>query len=186
MAENWVEAAAAALDRLENPHRSKKRATVIALVDARIAGRSEETVWDRPDTCSRNIYHSKWKHEGTFAEVLAEVSSIAQRWQDTRSLRALQSAAERMALAAPVAAGKLVQLMNSDEAAIVLRAATAILDRAGMETASKGRTEVTGVDGGAIQVRADLSKLETEELMQLEGLLAKATTDAAATTPATG
>lgn len=137
MADTWIEAATTALERLDNPHQRKKRDTVIALVDARLAGRSEETVWERPETCSRTVYHTKWKHDPTFAAVLAEVSAIAQRWQDTRALRALQSAAERMALASPVAAAKLIGLMNADDAAIVLRAATAILDRAGMETATK-------------------------------------------------
>jgi hypothetical protein len=178
MADSWVEVAAAALDRLDGQHKRKKRDTVIALVDARLAGRSEETVWDLPQACSRTIYHTKWKHDTVFASVLADVSAIADRWHDTRSLRALQSAAERMALASPVAAARLIALMNNDEAGIVLRAATAILDRAGMETASKGRIGLTGADGGPIpvtEVPPDLSKLGTEELLALKELLAKAT-----------
>lgn len=145
MADDWIGVAAAALDRFDGLHARKKRDTVIALVDARLAGRSEESVWDRPETCSRAIYHGKWKHDLLFAAVLDEVSRIAQTWHDTRALRALQSAAERMALASPVAAARLITLMNNDEAAIVLRAATAILDRAGMETAQKGN--VTGAVG---------------------------------------
>lgn len=143
MADSWVEAAAAALTRFDGQHARKKRDTVIALVDARLSGRPEESVWELPQACSRTIYHTKWKHDEVFAAVLAEVFGVAQHWQDTRALRALQSAAERMALASPVAAAKLIGLMNADDAAIVLRAATAILDRAGMETASKSSTEST-------------------------------------------
>ena len=56
---DWIDEAAAQLNRLQGKHREKQRATVIALVDARISGRSEETVWSLPETCSRNIYHSK-------------------------------------------------------------------------------------------------------------------------------
>lgn len=159
MADSWIEVAAAALDRLDGQHKRKKRDTVIALVDARLAGRAEESVWELPQACSRTIYHTKWKHDEVFAGVLAEVSAIAERWQDTRSLRALQSAAERMALASPVAAAKLIGLMNADDAAIVLRAATAILDRAGIETAQKQSTETHA----SVDVRR-LDELSDEQL----------------------
>ena len=56
MAGDWIDAVAAELDRLENPHRDKKRATILAIVDARLAGKSEETVWTprRTETCSRS------------------------------------------------------------------------------------------------------------------------------------
>lgn len=133
MSDSWIDAAAAALDKLENPHRRKKRNTIIALVDARLAGRSEETVWGRPEVCSRTVYHLKWKHDPAFVSVLEEVTQIAHRWQDKRMLQALRSASERMALAAPVAAAKLVALLASEKPSVVLRAATAILDRTGID-----------------------------------------------------
>ncbi len=152
---DWIDEAAAQLDRLHGKHREKQRATVIALVDARISGRSEETVWSMPETCSRNIYHSKWKHDPVFAEVLANVSQSAQAWKDTEALRALRSAAKRLALASPVAVGKLITLLNSSDDNLVYRAAVGILDRAGVETAVKAHTEVTGADGGALQVIVD-------------------------------
>ena len=152
---DWIDEAAAQLDRLQGKHREKQRATVIALVDARISGRSEETVWSLPETCSRNIYHSKWKKEPTFAEVLASVTEIAQGWKDTESLRALKAAAKRLALASPVAVGKLITLLNSPDENIVYRAATGILDRAGVETAVKASTEVSGPDGDALRVIVD-------------------------------
>ncbi len=159
MADSWVEAAAAALARFDGQHARKKRDTVIALVDARLSGRPEESVWELPQACSRTIYHTKWKHDEVFSAVLAEVFGVAQHWQDTRALRALQSAAERMALASPVAAAKLIGLMNADDAAIVLRAATAILDRAGVETAQKQTSETHA----SIDVRR-LDELTDEEL----------------------
>lgn len=143
---SWEQAAAAALARLAEPHLAKKKATVIALVDARLTGVSEETVWRRPDTCSRTIYHNKWKKEPVFASVLADVTKLAQEWRDGRATRALAEAAERLALASPLAVGKLIQKLNSQDEKIVLRAALGILDRAGMETAAKAQVGLGGID----------------------------------------
>lgn len=145
---DWIAHAAAHLDRLQPPHREKKRATILALVDARIAGRSEETVWARPEACSRTAYHGKghdragWKHDPVFADVLATVTNMARRWNDTRTIRALATAAERLALASPVAVARIIQRLDSDDEQVVMRAAIAILDRAGIETATKSAQTV--------------------------------------------
>lgn len=133
----WIEVATEQLSRLDNPHREKKRATIIALVDARLAGRTEESVWNQPQTCSRNTYHSKWKRDPVFADVLDNVYHMARDWNDGRSVRALAEAAERLALASPAAVTKIIQRLGSEDEAIVLRAAFGILDRAGVETAAK-------------------------------------------------
>lgn len=143
MANDWVSAANAELRRLEGQqHYHKMRNTVLALVDARLAGRSEETVFEREDSCSRNTYHAKWKRQALFAEVLASVEGIAREWKDTEELRALREAARLMALASPGAAGKVIQQLSSGDGNLVLRAAFGILDRAGKETASKSSVQV--------------------------------------------
>jgi len=160
MADDWIGAAAHELNRLANErHYGKMRSTIVAIVGARLAGESEETVWTprRPDTCSRAIYQGKWKRQTLFAEVLANVDRIAREHVDSRALRARMQAAERLALASPVAVGVAIQEMKHEDAAIRLRAAFGILDRAGMETASKGSNEVAvqltwgevETDGGA-------------------------------------
>ncbi len=141
MAQSWEQAAAAALGRLKEPHLAKKKATILALVDARLSGLSEESVWKRPDTCSRTVYWTKWSKDPVFAGVLAEVTRLAQEWQDSRSMRALAEAQERLRLASPLAAGAVIKRLQSTDEKIVLRAAFGILDRAGMETAVKGSTE---------------------------------------------
>lgn len=141
----WLQAAADQLDKLANPHREKKRATIIALVDARLAGRSEESVWDRPETCSRTIYHNKWKHDPTFAGVLDAVTRAARQHNDLRTLRALSEAAERLALASPLAAARLLGLLQSTDENVLHRAAVAILDRAGVETAAKNAPGATNI-----------------------------------------
>lgn len=152
----WETLAASELDRLTNPHAAKKRATVIALVDARIAGRPEETVWTLPETCSRTVYHTKWKRDPVFAEVLEQVTAAARQWRDGTALRALAQAAERLALASPVAVARAIALLQSSDEQVVLRAAFGILDRAGVETAVKSRTELTGADGGPQETRIEI------------------------------
>jgi hypothetical protein len=143
---DWQDLAAAELGRLEHPHAAKKRTTVIALVDCRLAGTSEETVFQRRDTCSRNTYHAKWKKDPVFADVLETVTGLAREWHGGRAMRAMAQASERLALASPGAVAKIVAVLaNSEDDQAVLRAAFGILDRAGLETAEKSTTEVTGV-----------------------------------------
>ena len=72
------------------------------------------------------------------------MDGLARGWKDGRSLRALGQAAERLALASPVAVAKLIERLQSMDENIILRAATAILDRAGMETAAKSSSETAG------------------------------------------
>lgn len=142
--DNWLKEAAArsALDELrqahsKHPHVEKMIRTILAIVDARLAGESETAVFGRPDTCNVNTYHVKWKHDPAFSACLGTLSTLAQEWQDTKYVRALQTATERLQIAAPVAASKLVALMGNPDPNVQYRAATAILDRAGVETASK-------------------------------------------------
>ena len=90
-----------------------------------------------PQTCSRTIFHTKWKKDAVFAEVLERTTQIAREWKDGEALRALEEAARELALAAPDAVSNLVGRLESEDESIILRAAVAILDRAGIETASK-------------------------------------------------
>jgi hypothetical protein len=148
----WETAAAAELSRLEGRHATKMRATVIALVDARLAGTIEEDVWRRADTCSRTVYHTKWKKDPTFAAVLGSVERMAREWKDGEAVRALGLAAKRLALASPVAVARAISMLHDADSNVVLRAAFGILDRAGVETAAKSSSEISGPAGDAIQV----------------------------------
>ena len=119
MAGEWLAEAAGLLDALEPPHKEKKKATIIALVDARLAGRAVESVW--------------------------EVTRLATGWEDGQSLRLLKKAAERLALASPAAVARVIEKLGSADEAIVLRAAFGILDRAGVDTAVKGVPPTTNI-----------------------------------------
>ena len=147
MAEDWVGAAASQLERLaDNRYYGKMRATIIAIVGARLAGQSEETVWKprRPETCSRSVYHGDWKKQPLFADVLKEVERLAREFADSKALRAKQQAGERLALATPAAVAVAMREMQNDDPAIRLRAAFGILDRAGLETAVNQVLNVNG------------------------------------------
>lgn len=155
MADDWLQAATQELDRLgERRHYGKMRETIIAIVGARLSGESEETVWSprRPNVCTRALYYHKWKKDPLFSEVLANVERIARHHMESRALRARLAAAERLALASPIAVGVAIREMQHEEAAIRLRAAFGILDRAGVETATKTAVENTG-PGAEIAVR---------------------------------
>jgi hypothetical protein len=139
---DWAETVATELDRLRGlQHEHKRRNTVLALVDARLAGRSEETVWGRAETCNRSTWHNKWKHDALMISVLGNVERSARRWTDTKAARALADAAEKLALASPAAVGVAIRRMASADDNVALRAAFGILDRAGVETAPKVQQE---------------------------------------------
>ena len=163
------------LRRLEGQqHYHKMRNTILALVDARLATASEETVWARPDTCSRKTWHVKWKHNPVLMDVLAAVERQVREWRDGEELRALREAARALALASPEAAEQLARMaatgrvrrLSGDgtltpsfedaSAGDVRLAAMAVLDRAGKETASKSsmQVEVTSDDLAAAREEA--------------------------------
>jgi len=169
--QGWVEAVGAAFGGLTGPHLEKKKATIIALVDARLAGRPEESVWKRAGVCNRGTYHLKWKRDPAFARALDEVTRLATTWRDTRTIRALQEAAEKLALAAPIAAARATLLLGSNDENVRLRAAFGILDRAGMETASKGSMAVAG--DVTHNVEFDFGQLDDAELDALAQIAAR-------------
>lgn len=117
--------------RITGNHASKKQDTILAIVDARLAGRSEETVWKLPHTCARSTYHDKWKKDPTFADVLASVTEVARGARSEIALDALSDAALSLAISAPEAVKTAIHLMGSLDDSISLRAAFGILDRAG-------------------------------------------------------
>ena len=158
----WVEAVQAALGRLRPPHVEKKKTTIIALVDARVAGKSEESIWSRADVCARSTYHLRWKFDETFAAALAEVDELARGHKDAQRAGALHEAAEKLILASPHAAQRAVDALDSEDENVRLRASFGVLDRASKETAKKG-PEPAGRDVG------DLTDEQLERIIKSRG-----------------
>lgn len=141
-------------------HAGKMQATIVALVNARLAQESEETVWEQPETCARNTYHAKWKKQTLFADVLGKVYEVAQDWHRQRLLYSIEDATEALVLATPDAVARLVDIMAQVSDLTNARlAATAILDRAGIETASKSSSR--------IETEVDVRSLSDAELQAL-------------------
>ena len=133
----WLEAGLSELERIQNPERNKKINTLIALIDARLAGQSDASAFKRADTVSRNIWYEKWSKDESIRDVLNKLELIARSVHDERAIRTMAAAASRIQLASAAAAGKAISLMSSSDEAIALRASFGILDRAGVETATK-------------------------------------------------
>lgn len=148
------------------PHTQKMIDTIVALVDARIAGHPETPVFDRPDTCSATTYHTTWKHDKDFTDCLNNVTAFVRDWHDGRALRALEEAAEKLALAAPIAVGKAISLIGYGDASIALRAAFGVLDRAGVQTSTKqGGEMLQFLD--KLMDKLDLDKLSTDQMERI-------------------
>lgn len=141
----WMVNTRLLLDSIKGQHAEKKRLTILALLDARLAGRSEESVWKLPQTCSRNVYHEKWKHDATFAYVLGELTRLVMEWRSEYALRRLKNAAERLAFASPDAVEQAVEKLTHADPNVSLKAAFGILDRAGVDTAVKGAAPRTNI-----------------------------------------
>lgn len=154
----WVGDAADELARLRPPSVSKKRATIIGMVDARLSNIPESEVFRRPETCSKTTYYGRWLPDETFSSVLENVLAIAYANRDNRAMRALQRSGERLALAAPVAVMKLVELLQSDNERIALGAALGILDRAGVDVVA-GNSEPMRKLVTYAEVREELDRI---------------------------
>ena len=146
---------------LSGPHVEKKKATILAIVDAKLSGQPIERVFERADTCTRTIWHTKWKHDPAIGGLVETIYTAASRWRDDKGLRAMLLAQERLALASPLAVTRILERLGSDDEAIILRAAFGILDRAGLETASKSSSKV--------DVDIDVRSLSDDELQAIVG-----------------
>ena len=137
-------------------------------MDAELAGRSVDSLWSDARLCNRSTWWNKWSKDPVIGDVLATVRKLAQTWHDGRSVRALAQAAERLALAAPVAVGRAIQMMNSLDEQVVLRASFGILDRAGMETATKSKVDTTTVELSLDEWRAQQKERQAQATQAMD------------------
>ena len=137
--DGWKQTIREQLSRLNGlQHERKKKDTLIALIDANMSGKSEETVWEREDTCARSTWHEKWKRDPLIAEVLERARRLAHDWRDGLAANTLAEAAELLALESYASVEKAAYLRDkSDDDRVQLQAAFGILDRADIKTATK-------------------------------------------------
>jgi len=99
-ASDWKKEAAPLLAQIVGKHSAKKRATILALVEARLRGEAEETVWGLPQTCSRTTYHHVkrradgtkrgWKYDPVFSKALIDIETLAREWHSNLALAQLE------------------------------------------------------------------------------------------------
>lgn len=137
--DGWKSVLFAELARLNGEqHERKKKDTVIAIIDANMSGKSEETVWGREDTCARSTWHDKWKKDPLIADVLERARRLAHTWRDNLAATTLAEAAELLALESYASVQTAAQLRDeSEDDRVRLQAAFGILDRADIKTATK-------------------------------------------------
>lgn len=115
-------------------------------------GTMDVTEWLDSELCpvSRTAWYRKgqsnYLNNDLFQEALQASLRRAIAAQTAEEERAIARATRRLRLLAPDAVETLVELMAEGESdAVRLRATDSILNRAGLETAEKSTTEVTGV-----------------------------------------
>lgn len=169
--DGWKNTIRAELARLNGvQHERKKKDTLIALIDANMAGNSEETVWGRGDTCARSTWHDKWKRDPLIADVLDRARRLAHDWRDGLAANTLAQAAELLALESYASVEKAAHLRDeSEDDRVQLQAAFGILDRASALTAAKSDVSSNRLDSDQFaamraQAQAEAAELEEEAL----------------------
>lgn len=172
--QEWIEEAADLLGRIKGRAAQKKRETIIALVDARINNRHDATAFEKAGTGHQITYHRLWKHDPVFRDVLAEVERLASHWHNLQQARQLAVTAEKLAQLAPTAADVLAEAMRSPDMTIALKAALAVLDRAGVATAVKQRHEHVGpaeLPIGALMTLEEWRSYQNEQRKNADSIL---------------
>lgn len=140
----WLEMALDELSKIRGTEKDKKRLTVIALIDARIGGESDASVFRKAGTVSRDTWYKKWSKDPLITHVLETIENMVRPARDRAALAAMAGAAGTMQLSSPAAVARVIELMESKDDAVALKAAFGLLDRAGMETAVKSSTSIEG------------------------------------------
>ena len=162
-----------ALDAITEPHRRKKRLTVMRLAEAKAAGIPIYKVFDDPDTCARPTWYGNqnwgqraWKEDPLIANALDVCEAAAHHYYDDIEMarmqlrqRQLGAAQDRLAQLARVAVETLgVIMLAGDSDDVRRKAAVDALTHAAPETAPKGSQEQT------VRLRLDDSGPSMEDI----------------------
>ncbi len=177
----WIDLVVDELDKLAGQSgEDLMRSTIIAVVDRKLQGLPVEHIFgSSPKIASASAFY-KWRRQNsTFRSVLDTCWHMARDYEERRALVAVERAAVRLKLAAPLASARVIKTMSSSDENTALRAALALLDRADKETGVKSTIEQR--QDGTVRVtfeeRFDLSRLSDDELAAWERLMEKAQGD---------
>lgn len=158
------------LRAIGDPHRAKKRATVVKLAFARANQQRLDDVFEQPDTCARIIWYTKWKDDPVIAEAFEACYRRVLDWNDEQTgaiqahyLRLQRQRIAEYAADAPAALKAVMQDANQTGTARI-SAAEKLMDRADPETAGKVTPAAPPAAGN--DVLAALFNQSREELDQ--------------------
>jgi hypothetical protein len=180
-----------ALAAIAGEHVAKKEATVLRLAEALANGVSMNSVFERPDTCSKRAWYGytdtktgkvkpAWRDDAAIDHALAMATERARWWVRVKRGRAVENALDILMDGAEHAALQLVQLVRhgyvkfdygADGAEIrnadvreVLMASEALLDRVSALTAGKAGAP-SSLNSDQLGELMRKAKLETAELV---------------------
>lgn len=176
---------------------AKKEATVLRLAEALANGVSMNSVFERPDTCSKRVWygytaqngHRKpgWRDEQAITTALAVATERARWWVRVKRGRAVESALEILVDGAEAAALQLVNLvrygyvkfdfgvdgaeLRNADVKEVLAASQALLDRVSALTAPKQTVAPAKLNADQFALLMKQGQAEAQQLED-EALLA--------------
>ena len=184
-----------ALAGIGGEHVAKKEATVLRLAEALANGVSMNSVFERPDTCSKRVWYGytdaktgsvkpAWRDDAAITLALAVATERARWWVRVKRGRAVESALEILVDGAEAAALQLTNLVRygyvkfdygpdgidgseirGGEVREVLAAAQDLLDRVSDLTAGKGGVTHT-LNSDQFGELLRKAKVDTAELVQ--------------------
>lgn len=158
------------LRAIGDPHRAKKRVTVVRLAFAKANQQRLDDVFDEPDTCARIIWYTKWKDDPAIAAAFEACYQRVLDWNDEQTgavqahfLRLQRQRIAEFAADAP-AALKAVMQDTTQTGTARISAAEKLMDRADPETA--GKVAPAAPPSAGSDVLAALFNQSREELDQ--------------------
>lgn len=121
-------------------------------------GDQDVTTWLADPQCptSRTAWYrhggANYLNNPDFAAALEAYKQRALAWQMGEEVKAVRQAQNELRTKSLAAARKLVGLLDSHDERVQLDAAKTVLDRAGVETASKQQAQVTGSEKEPLRV----------------------------------
>lgn len=143
----WYEIAQPHLDKIQHPHKGKKQATVMAVIQWRLLGIPVK--WKtNPAVCSAQTWSSKWQHEPEIAAALHAITDAIGLHRQAKAAEAVETAYMRLREGTTEAVGYLFAILSSADTkdSDRLNAIKTILDRASLSTASKAPQPATRDD----------------------------------------
>ncbi len=137
----WQQVARPHLERIKNPHKGKKQATVMAVVHWQLLGIPIQ--WKKnPAVCSAQTWSSKWQHEPEIAEALHAIMDAIRESRQGKAAETVENALLLLQENAGTAVEQLLAILTagSTKDNDRLRAIDSLLDRASAATAGKAPT----------------------------------------------